>query len=201
MSDVRLTATNPADSSVVPVACNDKGELLVDFNGNVSGDLTVSGSGTFGGAIQSGDSNGRGRMLVDSVGTDAQRGRIILETNPATFGSAECFQIYQGATETCVIKADGRATFADDVVIGSRGSKWKIVESGGIAHLVQEVFVMADSPLEDSAVEDSATVYPDLRNLPRELDLVEQALTEVMQKLHMTPPSGFPVWDGSDEIS
>jgi len=30
MEDVRLTATNPADSSIVPVACNDKGELLLE---------------------------------------------------------------------------------------------------------------------------------------------------------------------------
>ena len=30
MTDVRLTATNPEDSSVVPVACNEKGELLLE---------------------------------------------------------------------------------------------------------------------------------------------------------------------------
>jgi len=30
MEDVRLTATNPADSSIVPVACNDRGELLLE---------------------------------------------------------------------------------------------------------------------------------------------------------------------------
>jgi len=30
MEDVRLTATNPADSSIVPVACNSKGELLLE---------------------------------------------------------------------------------------------------------------------------------------------------------------------------
>ena len=30
MADVRLTATNPEDSSIVPVACNEKGELLLE---------------------------------------------------------------------------------------------------------------------------------------------------------------------------
>ena len=30
MADVRLTALNPADSSTVPVACNEKGELLLE---------------------------------------------------------------------------------------------------------------------------------------------------------------------------
>ena len=53
MTDVRLTATNPEDSSVVPVACNAKGELKLEevptFDGNVDGDLTVSGSATFAG--------------------------------------------------------------------------------------------------------------------------------------------------------
>ena len=50
MTDVRLTATNPEDSSVVPVACNAKGELkleepiaLPEFDGNLDGDLIVSG--------------------------------------------------------------------------------------------------------------------------------------------------------------
>ena len=48
MTDVRLTATNPEDSSVVPVACNDKGELKLEepitFDGNLDRDLTVSGT-------------------------------------------------------------------------------------------------------------------------------------------------------------
>lgn len=47
MSNVLLTATNPEDSSVVPVACNEKGELKLEeppvFDGAVDGDLTVTG--------------------------------------------------------------------------------------------------------------------------------------------------------------
>ena len=49
MADVRLTATNPEDSSVVPVACNEKGELKLEeipdqsFDGNLDGDLSVTG--------------------------------------------------------------------------------------------------------------------------------------------------------------
>ena len=53
MTDVRLTATNPADSSVVPVACNDKGELKLEepiiqppFDGNLNGNLSVTGTAT-----------------------------------------------------------------------------------------------------------------------------------------------------------
>ena len=50
MTDVRLTALNPVDSQVYPVACNTSGELLVADGGpdlEVEGDLTVDGSSTF----------------------------------------------------------------------------------------------------------------------------------------------------------
>ena len=58
MTDVRLTATNPEDSSVVPVACNAKGELKLEevpiFDGDLQGDLTVSGNATFIGSVETG---------------------------------------------------------------------------------------------------------------------------------------------------
>jgi hypothetical protein len=52
MSDVRLTATNPTDSSVVAVACNARGELLtvapviekIPNDVEIEGDLTVTGT-------------------------------------------------------------------------------------------------------------------------------------------------------------
>lgn len=56
MADVRLTATNPEDSSVVPVACNAKGELKLEepptFDGNVDGNLTVTGSALVSGEVE-----------------------------------------------------------------------------------------------------------------------------------------------------
>ena len=60
MADVRLTATNPEDSTVVPVACNAKGELKLEeipdqsFDGNLDGDLTVSGTADFAGTVSVG---------------------------------------------------------------------------------------------------------------------------------------------------
>jgi hypothetical protein len=50
MTDVRLTALNPVDSQVYPVACNTSGELLVADGGpdlTVTGDLTVDGTASF----------------------------------------------------------------------------------------------------------------------------------------------------------
>lgn len=72
MSDVRLTATNPVDSSVVPVACNEKGELKLEepilvegpqgekgdkgdpgdpFSGNFADDVSFGGTATFAGDV------------------------------------------------------------------------------------------------------------------------------------------------------
>ena len=51
MIDVRLTATNPEDSTLVPVPCNSRGELLtvapkiekIPNDVEIEGDLTVTG--------------------------------------------------------------------------------------------------------------------------------------------------------------
>jgi len=56
MTDVRLTALNPVDSQVYPVACNTSGELIVeqvapDPDLTVTGDLTVNGTSTLIGDI------------------------------------------------------------------------------------------------------------------------------------------------------
>lgn len=213
MSDVRLTATNPVDSSVVPVACNDKGELLVDINGNVIGDLSVSGNAEFSGDVVV---NGtvKSNTYDSGVGYSLYRGddwggiyfKAVSSSGISSDAAYPLRASFDGA-ENVVIRSSGKAYFAGDVVVGSRGSQWKIVESGGIAHLIQETALMADEASDDPAPDDqdieggSEPVYPELRNLPRELDLIEQALAEVMEKLRMTPPAGFPVWDGSDEIS
>lgn len=185
MTDVRLTATNPDDSSVVPVACNAKGEFKLEeppaFDGNVDGDLTVSGSGTF---QESLDVQGGKVYKLGNAGVGFGGNTIFGVTTAGDIGAG----VNLGTSSTPF----GAAQFAGDVVVGSRGSKWMIVESGGIAHLIQQTAKTGDNRLDS---------YPELRNLPRELDLVEQALTEVMEKLRMVPPAGWEVWDGSSENS
>lgn len=73
MPDVRLTATNPEDSSVVPVACNERGELKLEeplvvegppgdkgdkgdpgdpFSGNFADDVTFGGNAQVNGQLQ-----------------------------------------------------------------------------------------------------------------------------------------------------
>jgi hypothetical protein len=43
--------------------------------------------------------------------------------------------------------------------------------------------------------------FEKVRDLPNELDLVEAALNEVMSRLKMVPPAGWPVWDGQSEVT
>ena len=60
MTDVRLTALNPENSQVYPVACNASGELLVSTGGSgpdldIQGNLSVAGTASIVGAVTSGE--------------------------------------------------------------------------------------------------------------------------------------------------
>lgn len=107
-----------------------------------------------------------------------------------------------------------------DVILKSRNKKWMIVEQSGLAHLVEQgVFLRLNPHLAASDADADAdadydpktdtgpvlepveTVYPALRDIPGELSLVEQALSEVFEKLRMSPPAGWPVWDGQSEVT
>ena len=128
MSDVRLTALNPVDSQVYPVACNDKGELILEpFQGdvNIPGNLVVTGSGTFDGTVVSNadpafDCSGviKSGSNNPTTGTGSwiqQYGGIYTTRGP---GSADpVFAGYQQGSfmPTAVINADGTANFAGNV--------------------------------------------------------------------------------------
>ena len=243
MTDVRLTALNPEDSKVYPVACNASGELLVDKGEpvgpdlDIEGDLTVGGSAEFKGNIKLGDIS---TASSTTTGVYAfKSGQILVQRSGSS--SNLVFGAYQGTDKTIDIQSAGSAsfagdhfelesygllrlyrdtdtqfpvftwgdsyadrskgqlfpdgsitaagsgTFAGDVIIGSRGAKWLIRESNGVAMLIEQTRRGAKEPRIE-----------EVRDLPRELDLVEAALSEIMGKLKMTPPAGWPVWDGSD---
>lgn len=122
MSDVRLTATNPADSSVVPVACNDKGELLVDDStldqdyvkvtgANMTGDLTLgtdkitlnaTGSATFAGAVTAANATFTDNRSTQGPGWYSLYIQAL--SNPANPNSALIPKV--------TVSNDGSATFA-----------------------------------------------------------------------------------------
>lgn len=197
MSDVRLTATNPEDSSVVPVACNAKGELKLEepiappeFDGNLDGDLTVSGSGTFAGNVQAGGNPVNGEAQGSEIGS---YGGINAARTTGSNSVFNGFLVTEGpSTPTSQILASGEATFTGNVVVGSRSKQWMLVESGGLCHMVEQTRAITAFSV------DPVSEYPKLRDVFAELDVIEKALEQVMEKLRMVEPDGWPVWDGSD---
>lgn len=117
MTDVRLTATNPEDSSVVPVACNDKGELKLEepikFDGNLNGDLSVTGDADLGGILTS--------KSIDVTQTTS--GYTFIGRNPD--GDATFYIEDDGA----VVFAKGKAGFTKD------GYLWCTTERGDTVYL------------------------------------------------------------------
>jgi len=114
MTDVRLTATDPADSSVVPVACNAKGELKLEepivFDGNLDGNLSVTGSANFDGTITRDATGDNHVFLVDRDGTQRMRidpfgGIFIGDTNGDL----------TEANSNISLIADGNASFSGNV--------------------------------------------------------------------------------------
>lgn len=122
MADVRLTATNPADSSVVPVACNEKGELKLEeipdqsFDGILEGNLTVSGSAEFAGQV-----NITNKKDVNEPFTIYRNGtnRVRIDKFGALFiGSADGTDLLNNSNSGVSISPDGSATFADTIYSG-----------------------------------------------------------------------------------
>lgn len=251
MTDVRLTATNPVDSSVVPVACNEKGELLLE-EPSTSSDVFVAKAGdTMTGNLHLGDGitlNPDGSAQLASGGVDVYTtgkvilgdkitldasdgsamfasGNIVLNsglngsamfasdvetgTFTATRGDVARTPVIQTSPAGNVIIGDasqivftnaGSATFAGDVIIGSRGKKWMIVESNGLAHLVEQTLFLDVETADLADNRTGNTQYPPLRDIPGELTMVEEQLQKVLEKLRMVPEAGWEVWDGSDNI-
>ena len=147
MTDVRLTATNPEDSSVVPVACNAKGELKLEevptFDGNVDGDLTVAGSAEFASAVETksyfmisdsansgyylqGNTVEAGKNYNNYLQTDAAGNMLVSARNLAITGTSRntsiSFQTQKttGAVATpLVLDSANNATFGGSITAGS----------------------------------------------------------------------------------
>ena len=290
MADVRLTATNPEDSSVVPVACNAKGELLLEeptlasddyvavTGDNMTGDLTLgrdkitldatdgnatfasggrfnaylispyiisstaSGNATYVGKNATADTDeiqyvsgvginiGTNLLSEDSTniklstnGAASFAGDVIIGNNPtgsittsgiraANYGAllaradnTNVFAGYQNGvtTPTSSIRSTGEAFFAGDVIVSSRYKQWMLVEQNGLCHMVEQMRASTADLVEPTAdLVDPypvAAEYPPLRDVFAELDAIEKALGEVMERLRMSPPAGWEVWDGSNE--
>jgi hypothetical protein len=114
MSDVRLTALNPVDSQVYPVACNSSGELIVEQidpgpDLTVTGDLTVDGTSTLTGAV-----------IADGSGTF--KGDVTAELNTdykSVIAPNGTIALYGAGNVTTYLDNDGTAYFKSKVTSGT----------------------------------------------------------------------------------
>jgi hypothetical protein len=125
MADARLVATNPEDSSVVPVACDASGRLLLEeqgqgpqgeqgpqgpkgddgdpFSGNFADDVTFGGSATFSEKVET-----VGEEAAVHVGTDKDSNKVPLNI----------YDTANGNTSLARINGDGSALFAGQLAVG-----------------------------------------------------------------------------------
>jgi len=136
MTDARLVATNPENSSIVPVACNAAGQVLVSDvvieqisnDLDLDGDLTVSGKGSFSSDISisngdlgvSGNANIGGSVVAGDEVTSLRH-----SCNYKGGGTGSVFKIYEGlqtddgANPEISLNNDGSAKFAGAVASGN----------------------------------------------------------------------------------
>ena len=151
MADVRLTATNPEDSSVVPVACNEKGELKLEeplvvegppgqkgekgdkgdpgdsFDGNHQGNFTVSGNIQINGGIDGAGASifSDGRIYGKTVYAQGSVGNGILFQGLQSNG----FQVFRLGIDGSVLFAGNKAGFT------AEGYLWCTTRRGDIVML------------------------------------------------------------------
>ena len=137
MADVRLTATNPEDSSVVPVACDASGRLLLEepqvvegpqgpegppgpkgndgdpFSGNFADNVTFDGSAEFAGNVTALRHISKTSDIASYLGqTDDYNGdryQILVVDESGDPGSEK--------RALAGIKADGSASFAESITV------------------------------------------------------------------------------------
>lgn len=122
MTDVRLTALNPVDSQVYPVACNTSGELIVEQvdpgpDLTVTGDLTVDGTATIGGTALVTDANGNVGINTATPGKllDVNGAAQISELNVGNPTGTVVVEVGKGATQNRNVFIDlvGDTTYSD----------------------------------------------------------------------------------------
>jgi hypothetical protein len=251
MTDVRLTALNPDDSQVYPVACNASGELRtvdqkievidndVTINGSLSVDsgnlFSVNKSGdtafefivgnTFSGNQPvyiaadyrfefSGDTPSRVYGLAVSPGTQGFSSQDEISSYVATAGpqhnmsSSKVISGFKshvtnganlgsGTEYAFYASSNSPSFFGGEVIVTSRNKRWTLVEQGGLCHLVELATEFVDEEASDLPEKE----YPKLRDVFNELNMIEGALEEIMSRLKMVPPTGWEVWDGSNETA
>jgi len=168
-----------------------RGEAGIDLYNNTGGGNVLNfrpalGDGSkYNMSISSCDLAGDGTGNADGLSINSYSGvSIATGSNQAR---QERFRVdSQGNVGIGGIRPAAKLDVDGDVIVGSRGLRWLIRESNGVAMLIEQAAYLSNQDQKE------------VRDLPSEIDACLKALNEVMQRLRMTPPDGWPVWDGSD---
>lgn len=204
MADVRLTATNPEDSSVVPVACNSKGELLVDkpVIEQINNDVTVEGSLNIRALF------GESEDYLWQF--DSTSGRVSLrdEQNGATDWSIKAGGLaeFYNRSEVGTARVNIAGTQRPISVFSHEGPQtWYVKWDGTTSSSNYFINLEAGKSEHYSTVRNAQTgeeileyIGPVL-NVREELEFLRAQVRALMEKLKMSPEGGWPVWDGSTE--
>jgi hypothetical protein len=171
MTDVRLTALNPVDSLVYPVACNTSGELIVaddgiDYlpltGGQLTGPLTSTSSITVDGSIiaESGNvfiggtsagtadialnANGSATFAAANNEIDATGQLTIKKAAPYTDPSFRILDRNNSNANGVLMYGDGNATFANKVTSGSL----RVEQTGGVPSTYFSIAIVNTSDVE-----------------------------------------------------
>ena len=180
MTDVRLTATNPEDSSVVPVACNERGELLVTdvVIEEIPNALTIDGDVS----IKARDDDYTAISLKNSS-------YVSLKNGPSTDPVGEV---------RMSMPADAMAIGPDQQTFPLR-IKW----NGQVQAPTVLLSLEASNPdhyVETTRDGESVKEYKGpTMDVGEELRFLRAQVQALMERLKMTPEGGWPVWDGSDQ--
>lgn len=204
MTDVRLTATNPEDSSVVPVACNSRGELLITevVVEEIDNDLTVDGNvyincpatGVGGVDWAFGPDSGALRCF--------RTGHELITHNLGSGGLATHSRVRNDGPSKVEINSqnNGYAQYKD-----GNTANYRITWNGAVWTPEIKICLEQDNPVHFSPVRNVETGEETLEyigpvlDVREELEFLRAQVRALMEKLKMTPEGGWPVWDGSTE--
>jgi hypothetical protein len=204
MTDVRLTATNPEDSSVVPVACNSRGELLIEevVIEQIDNDVTIDGALTVRWVTTTRTDNG------EYVFGSPQKYLLCRPPLPA---SGSTFYVdYDGSTRWRPYDEQGArigtlfacTSNALQVTGQSDSVRWFVDWNGN--QTARDVLITVDpddaSNWQPTNGDEEAVLYTGpVISVREELVFLRAQVRALMERLKMTPEGGWPVWDGSDE--
>ena len=204
MTDVRLTATNPEDSSVVPVACNSRGELLVTepVIEQIDNDVSINGN-----------------VEISIGNSETNRVDFRFQNDLTSFGAwniqsgfyAHDFRKGGHAIHRRVYETDSFREVEltnNSLAIAVRNgdtTTWKVDWAGRVNGTSVLITLEPDNPAHYRFVRDAETgeeskeyVGPVI-NVRDELEFLRTQVRALMEKLKMTPEGGWEVWDGSTE--